>query len=166
MRRVRLEGVEAPTSVPRLFEKQFSDGSRNDKSATSHRLSSRAAASDVTAYVLEDQIMNYRGADNHIHQLFKSATQWVQADLTNLAGVPLATGNPFGYIFSEQLVVYNGTNGDIHQLYNNGGPWADTDLSMSAGAPPSAGDPFAYIFGNQAIVYRGTNGDIHLLFLQ
>jgi hypothetical protein len=103
------------------------------------------------------------GADNHIHQLFVSGTQWVQADLTNLAGAPLATGDPFGYAFSSQLVVYKGTNNDIDQLSGNGTQWAHADLSMMAGAPPSAGDPFAYIFVNQVVVYRGTDGDIHLL---
>jgi PQQ enzyme repeat len=125
-----------------------------------------AAASDATSYIFGDQIMDYRGADNHIHQLFKSNNQWVQADLTNLAGAPLATGDPFGYAFSSALVVYNGTNGDIYQLSNNGTQWASTDVSMTVGAPPSAGDPFPYVFGNQTIVYRGTDGDIHVLFQQ
>jgi hypothetical protein len=49
------------------------------------------AASDAIGYVSGNQYMDYRGADNHIHQLFVPATQWVTADLTNLAGAPLAT---------------------------------------------------------------------------
>ena len=28
------------------------------------------------------------------------------ADLTNLAGAPLATGDPFGYVFGSPLIVY------------------------------------------------------------
>jgi hypothetical protein len=114
---------------------------------------------------LGNQIVNYRGVDNHIHQLFVSGTHWVQADLTNLVGAPLATGDPSGYAFGSRKVVYKGTNNDIQQLYtfNNGTEWAHADLSMLAGAPPSAGNPFVYIFGDQMVVYRGIDGDIHLL---
>jgi hypothetical protein len=117
-----------------------------------------ATTAASSAYIFGDQIMDYRGADNHIHQLFLSNRKWVQPDLTNLAGAPLATGDPFGCAFSSQLAVYNGANGDIYQLYNNGTQWTYTDLSMQVGAPPSASDPFAYIFSNQDIVYRGTEG--------
>src|SRR5260221_2981894 len=53
------------------------------------------AASDPIGYVSGNQYMDYRGADNHIHQLFVPGTLWVTADLTNLAGAPLATGDPF-----------------------------------------------------------------------
>jgi outer membrane protein assembly factor BamB len=124
-----------------------------------------AAASNVTAYFFGDQVMNYRGSENHIHELFVSGTRWIQADLTNLVGAPVATGDPFGYAFGAKKVVYKGTNNDIHQLYtiNNDTKWADSDLSLLASAPPSAGDPFVYIFGNQAVVYRGIDGNIHLL---
>ena len=89
----------------------------------------------------------------------------VQADLTNLVGAPLATGDPIGYAFGSQKVVYKGTDHGIHQLYtfNNGTQWAHVDLNMLAAAPPSAGDPFVYIFGDQVVVYRGIDGDIHLL---
>jgi hypothetical protein len=95
--------------------------------------------------------------------LFVPGTQWVTADLTNLAGAPLATGDLFGYVFGSPRIVYKGTNNDIDQLFGSGTQWAFADLSKLAGAPPSAGDPFAYIFGNQAVVYRGTDGHIHLL---
>jgi hypothetical protein len=97
--------------------------------------------------------------------MFVSGTHWVQADLTNLVGAPLATGDPSAYAFGSQKVVYKGTNNGIHQLYtfNNGTQWAHADLSMLAGAPPSAGDPFVYIFGDQVVVYRGIDGDIHRL---
>jgi outer membrane protein assembly factor BamB len=123
------------------------------------------AASNITAYVFGDQVVNYRGSENHIHELFLSVTQWIQADLTNLVGAPIATGDPFGYAFGAKKVVYKSTNNDIHQLYtiNNNTKWADSDLSLLASAPPSAGDPFVYIFGNQAVIYRGIDGNIHLL---
>ena len=125
-----------------------------------------AAASDPIGYVFGNQYMDYRGADNHIHQLFIPGTQWATADLTNLAGAPLATGDPFGYVSFSPMVVYKDTNNNIDQLSGSGTQWAFADLSTLAGAPASAGDPFAYIFGNQVVVYRGTEGDIHLLFLQ
>jgi outer membrane protein assembly factor BamB len=121
------------------------------------------AASDPIGYVFGTQYMDYRGADNHIHQLFVPGTAWVTADLTNIAGAPLATGDPFGYVASSPLIVYKDTNNDIDELFGSGTQWAFADLSKSAGAPPSAGDPFAYTFGNQVVVYRGTDGHIHLL---
>jgi outer membrane protein assembly factor BamB len=125
------------------------------------------AASDPVGYMLGNQYIDYRGADNHIHQLFVPSTQWATADLTSLTGAPVATGDPFGYVFdSVAAVVYKDTNNDIDQLFGSGTQWSFADLSKSAGAPPSAGDPFAYIFGNQVVVYRGTDGHIHLLSLQ
>ncbi len=124
------------------------------------------AASDPIGYIFGNQYMDYRGTDNHIHQLFIPGTQWVTADLTTLAGAPPATGDPFGYVFGSPQVVYKDTNNDIDQLSGSGTQWAYSNLSTLAGAPASAGDPSAYIFSNQAVVYRGTDGDIHLLFLQ
>jgi hypothetical protein len=58
-----------------------------------------AAASDAIGYVSGIHYMDYRGADNHIHQLFVPGTQWATADLTNLAGAPLAIGDPFANFF-------------------------------------------------------------------
>ena len=124
------------------------------------------AASDPIGYVSGNQYMDYRGADNHIHQLFIPGTQWATADLTNLTGAPLATGNPFAGVFGSGMVVYKDANNDIDGLFGSGTQWSFTDLSKSAGAPPSAGDPSAYTFGNQVVAYRGTDGDIHLLFPQ
>jgi hypothetical protein len=124
------------------------------------------AASDPTGYVSGNKYIDYRGADNHIHQLFMPGTQWATADLTNLAGGPLAGGDPFEYFFVSPLIVYKGTNNDIDQLSGSGTQWTSADLSRLAGAPPSAGNPSAYVFGNQVVVYRGTDADIHLLSLQ
>jgi hypothetical protein len=129
-----------------------------------------AAASDPTGYILGNQYIDYRGTDNHIHQLFVPSTQWATTDLTSSTGAPPATGDPFGYVLSSTaLVVYKDTNNDIDELFGSGTRWAFADLSKAAGAPASAaagGDPFAYTFGNQAVVYRGTDGHIHLLFLK
>ena len=137
---------------------------QTDVSASAH---APAAAGDPIGYMLGNQYIDYRGADNHIHQLFIPSTQWATADLTNLAGAPLATGDPFGYAFgSVAAVVYKDTNNDIDQLFGSGTQWSFADLSKTTSAPPSAGDPFAYIFGNQVVVYRGTDEHVHLLSLQ
>ena len=78
-----------------------------------------------------DEIVVYRGTDNHVHALFATASQgpWSHADLTALANAPLAVGNPVGYVNAAQFVVYRGTDNDIHQLSNNGTQWTQTDLS-------------------------------------
>jgi outer membrane protein assembly factor BamB len=132
------------------------------------------AAGDPAGYVLTNEIVVYRGTDNHVHQLSAAANQgpWSHADLTaltNAPNAPLAAGDPSGYVKRTQLlVVYRGTDNDVHQLYtiNNNTQWVQADLSRLASAPAAAGDPFGSFSpgGNQIVDYLGMDGHIHQLY--
>ena len=85
-----------------------------------------AAASDPDAYMFKaqgTQHVNYRGADNHIHELWWDGNGWHHNDLSNAAGgAPTAAGDPAGYMFDAQgtqHVVYRGTDNHIHELWWN-----------------------------------------------
>jgi hypothetical protein len=127
------------------------------------------AAGDPAGYVFGSEFVVYRGADNHVHQLFATANQgsWSHVDLTALTNAPLAVGNPSGYVKGTQQVVYRGTDNGIHQLSKNGAQWAHSDLSVLTSAPAAAGDPFGSLTpgGNQLVDYKGTDGHIHQLYI-
>ena len=133
-------------------------------------IGAREAAGDPSAYVLGNEIIVYRGTDNHVLQLFASnnQAQWLSTDLTTIMNAPLAAANPMGYVFNNnQMVVYRGTDNHIHQLYtiNNNTQWAYQDLTALTNAPLAAGDPFGHVVaGNQVVDYLGTDGHIHQLY--
>jgi outer membrane protein assembly factor BamB len=90
------------------------------------------AAGDPSGYVLlSEEFVVYRGADNHVHQLYSHAgeDQWSRADLTAIAHAPLAVGNPSGYVVNaSQRVVYRGADDHIHVLYSfDNTQWAHVD---------------------------------------
>jgi hypothetical protein len=132
--------------------------------------SAPTSSSNPSAYATGGyQYVNYRGADNHIHQISSSGNSgpWTAIDLTTLAGAANALGDPSGSASAAaQSVAYRGSDSDIHLLYPNSSQWAVADLSALASAPAAAGDPFQYFFNTQAVVYRGTDGHIHQLFVQ
>jgi len=130
------------------------------------------AASDPSAYVFSgSESVIYRGADNHVHQLYASNQgHWSHLDLTTITGAPLAVGNPFGYTNGTQIVVYRGSDNNIYQLYthNNNTQWTQANLSSLAAAPAAGGDPMALPFGpngKQLVVYKDQDGHIHQLHL-
>src|SRR5262249_44604866 len=81
------------------------------------------AASDPDAYMFNaqgTQHVNYRGSDNHIHELRWHNSGWHHNDLTNSAwGSPVAAGNPPAYMFDahpSQHVFHRNTAGEVHLL--------------------------------------------------
>jgi hypothetical protein len=82
----------------------------------------------------------YRGADNHIRELFLvPGNPWVEDDITSFFHVPMnAAGNPFGYGTPSDRtarVVYSGLDNHIHELrLPPGQGWFDADLSALASA--------------------------------
>lgn len=114
------------------------------------------------------QHVYYRGTDGNIHELrWATATNgwhyWGKP--TQLAGAPLASGDPFGYVFDAQNtehVVYLGVDGHIHELWRiSGGAWNDNDLTLRTGAPLPFTDPIGFIhdyFGaTQNVAYTSTD---------
>jgi hypothetical protein len=61
----------------------------------------------------------YRGADNHIHELYLSGSIWRTGDLSAITGAPAAAGDPTVYVRggSAGSVVYRGIDGHIHELW-------------------------------------------------
>ncbi|MFL5311174.1 MAG: hypothetical protein ACJ79H_12035 [Myxococcales bacterium] len=127
---------------------------------------------DTTARVI------YRGLSGAVHELYLAAGgHWTHSDLTQLAGAPVAAGDPFGYVTpfdSTARVLYRGglLMGPVHELYlAPGGHWTHADLTQLAGAPPAAGNVFAYVtrFDDAArVLYREglLEGPVHELSLQ
>jgi hypothetical protein len=133
----------------------------------------RPAAGNPNAYVfaahgVENVI--YRGADNHAHELWRTATGIGHSDLTALAGAPNVQGDPMAYVFAAQdiqNVVYRGTDNHVHGLYWSTGAVGHDDLTSLSGAPPAAGSPYGYVFdaiGFQNVLYRGADGRLHGLY--
>jgi len=83
-----------------------------------------AAVGDPAGYTWsndDSQHVVYRGADNHIHELwFTRSAGWNRSDLTAATGAPAAVGDPAGYTWSNddsQHVVYRGADKHIHELW-------------------------------------------------
>src|SRR5271165_3095245 len=116
----------------------------------------------------------YRGADNHIHELYWQDGDWNVNDLTIATNAPAAAGDPNGYVFtangvSGMHVVYRGADDDIHELYWQNGDWSLNDLTAATNAPAAAGDPDGYAFtangvSGMHVVYLGADNDIHELY--
>ena len=131
------------------------------------------AASDPSGYtwsVDKTEHAIYRGADNHIHELWFNGS-WHHNDLTVAAGnAPLAAGDPSGYTWSvdkTEHVLYRGVDNHIHELWFNGS-WHHNDLTAAAGnAPLAASDPAGYTWDvdkTEHAVYRGVDNHIHELW--
>jgi hypothetical protein len=67
------------------------------------------------------QHVNYRGGDNHVHELWcDSNGTWHHHDLTVATGAPLCAYNPIGYTFDAQgtqHVFYEGENLNLIELF-------------------------------------------------
>jgi hypothetical protein len=122
--------------------------------------------SDSTQHVI------YRGADNHIHELWnRVGSGWRHSDLSRATNAPSAAGTPTGYAWEgdgTQHVMYRGTDGHIHELWvRQGIGWQHVDLSQRTSAPSAASSPVGYVWegdGTQHVMYRGTDGHIHELW--
>ena len=137
------------------------------------------AAGDPAAYLTDfDDTARvvYRGADEHIHELWLRPSEdsnWRHGDLTELTGAPEAAGDPAAYlthIDGTARVVYRGEDEHIHELWYPASTrqWGLGDLTELTGAPEAAGDPAAYLTdfdGTARVVYRGEDERIHELSL-
>jgi hypothetical protein len=66
------------------------------------------------------QHVDYRGSDNHIHELWWDGNGWHTNDLTNATGATVASGDPAAYMFNAQgtqHVDYRGSDNHIHELW-------------------------------------------------
>lgn len=113
----------------------------------------------------------FRGADDHIHELWGDKNVWHTDDATHAA---TAASDPAGYAYGAmEHVVFRGTDNHVHMVYSDpGGGWhspvADlTELTLPpAGAtiPVAAGNPAAYVLaanGTHHVMLRGADSHIH-----
>lgn len=122
------------------------------------------------------QHIAYLGNDVHIHELYKDAGGWHDADLTQLASGMYPAVRPWKLcsgIFDaggRRHVVYAGDDGHIHELYNDPGGWHDADLTAAAaGVSPAfrVRAPATDMFdpqGTRHIVFLGDDDHIHELW--
>ena len=97
-------------------------------------------------------IINYRGTDNHIHELWWNGSRH-HNDLTAAAvGAPEAASDPRGYMFAAQgtqHVNYVGSDGHVHELWWDGS-WHHNDLTVAASCKVNANGfpnaPRGYMF--------------------
>ena len=82
----------------------------------------------------------YKGADNHIHELWQQYGTWRHADLTISSGATVtaaANTQPYGLqseIDQGQHIIYQGSDNHIHELvFKAGSWWTDIDLIAASG---------------------------------
>jgi hypothetical protein len=113
----------------------------------------------------------YRDTEGQLHELWRDAQGTTgTTNLTENAGAPLATGNPFAYVDTSrntEILLYRGGDGTVHSLYWSTGAVGHDNLSGTAGAPPAAGDPLGYYaaaYDTHNVVYRTRDGHLHSLY--
>lgn len=119
--------------------------------------------------------VSYVSQDRHIHEFsVAEGGHWQHADLTTLAGAPLADSRfIIGFSWPEagtKQVAYIGQNSHIHELWTSvGGQWQHADLTAITGAPPAKQVTTGYIWSegrSKQIVYVGDDDHIHELFVE
>ena len=115
----------------------------------------------------------YRAHNGHLIEVWREPNGVLgRGNLTEVAGVSPASGDPFLYIdpsTTDQIVLYRGDDGKVHSLYWTTGAVGHDALSASIGAPDTAGRPVGYWNPEQKthhVFYRGGNGHLHCLYWQ
>jgi subtilisin family serine protease len=149
-----------------------------DLTATSGATNNAATGSALTSYILNsaNAEIAYIGPNQHVYQLAWGGpgTNWVNQDLTAIAGAPLALAGSalasYTLGSTNAEVVFEGTNQHIYQLVwpGPGSNWIVQDLTSNAGGPLAlAGTKLSsLVLGGGAsakVVYLGTNGHVYQL---
>ncbi|MGO9788130.1 MAG: hypothetical protein ACLP8S_01015 [Solirubrobacteraceae bacterium] len=127
--------------------------------------------SGLDGYSEDDGIqhVNFIDGNGHVHELYRSpdpAAQWVDNDLTALAGGTRASGTLDGYSqgdgsqhvnFVNPFETFGNTH--VHELFRSAGPeaqWVDNDLTALAGG--------ASAFGAGLVGYSQGDGSQYVIF--
>ncbi len=145
-----------------------------------------AVGSAFDGYSQDDnsQHVNFIDADGHVHELYLSpepAAQWVDNDLTKLAGgTPASLGEGpgsglDGYSQNDgsQHVNFIDADGHVHELYRSpesAAQWKDNDLTaLSGGTPALFGSPldgYSQDDNSQHVNFIDADGHIHELYIK
>ena len=115
----------------------------------------------------------YGTQNGHIHELsVVKGGAWQHADLTTMAGVPVAWTIGKGYSWKagqSKQVVYGTQNGHIHELSMvKGGTWQHADLTAMVGAPTNGTilNGYGWEAGqSKQVAYDLSDGHIHELHM-
>jgi hypothetical protein len=121
----------------------------------------------------------YKDVNGHIHELYVGVGgSWKHADLTQLAGAPVASGHFLaGFAWEEdntKQVTYVTNDGHIHELYvsaKTSWKWTHADLTIITGSPTgiAIGESFAaYAWpdgGTKQVAFLGSGCHIHELYV-
>ena len=122
----------------------------------------------------------YRGVDHELHELwFHQAgmnPKWQYGGaLTQKAGAPAASGDPFGFAWEDDHtmhVIYRGVDNNVHELWFSKGlanaAWKyGGAINSKVSAPAATGDVAGFVWDHdhsQHIIYHGTDNNIHELW--
>jgi hypothetical protein len=116
-----------------------------------------------------NNVVVYRGTDNHIHSIYWALDEAGHDALSQFAGTPTARGEPVAsYIpeVDETQITYRGSDDHLYEIYGFGDApaqgWDVTDATP--GAPPSASDPAVYYISasnTKHIIYGSSDGHLH-----
>jgi hypothetical protein len=127
----------------------------------------------VAAFLTSNDAVHtfYLASDNSVHQLFDDGGTWIDENLTQSSGGPLALAKSpvSGFAVDNfQYVYYLGSDHHLHQLYYNNSVFADTDLTRISGGPSvrTTSKLVAFTTGSPAVhvYYQAKNGHIHQAF--
>jgi hypothetical protein len=148
----------------------------NDLTALAAATPARVGGAGLDAYTEGDnsQHVNFIASDGHVHELYRSpdpAAQWVDNDLTALAGAPPAfVMTSDGYIQADggQHVNFVDSARHVHDLFRSPDPavqWVDSDLTALAGGPQALEslDGYSQADGSLHINYIDVSGNVHEL---
>jgi hypothetical protein len=113
----------------------------------------------------------YADTDGRLHELWRDAAGVTgTSNLTAVASVPLAVGNPSLYVdtnTAEAILLYRGKDSNVHLLYWSTGGVGHDNLTVAAGAPHAAGSPVGFYTpatDTNHTFYRDNTRHIHIIW--
>jgi hypothetical protein len=116
---------------------------------------------------------HYVDENRHVRELFLSAGQWREADLTALAGGHLAAGPlaiAFDPAWQTMRTHYICVNSHVHELFLSSSGWQNANLTALTGGPSadtisSVAMVFDPVWNGMRTHYFSSTGHVHELFL-
>jgi hypothetical protein len=100
--------------------------------AATPALAGSPAAGDPSAYARSDGVnaVVYRGAGDHVFELYLVGTTWKTGDLTDITKAPAAASDPSPYARADGVssVEYRSEDGHVRELWLKGTTWSFGDL--------------------------------------
>ena len=152
----------------------------NDLSNFAQGIPANAVNGGLAWYLQNDNSQHVIFIDEfgHVNELYRNpapAAQWVQIDVTSLAGgtSPFLGSALTGYVQSDnsQHVNFIDDNGQVHELYLSPAPaaqWVDNNLTGFSGATPAALESplvgYSQSDNSQHVNFIDDNGHVHELY--